>query len=129
MHFSQIKETCLYVSDIDQTEAFYAGKLGLPVISKHNHRHIFFRAGQSMLLCFLPEATKQETQLGPHFAYGKQHLAFETTAEEYQQWKQALKEKGIPVTHEQSWKNGLKSMYFSDPDGHVLEIVPKGIWE
>lgn len=129
MHFSQIKETCLYVSDLEQTEAFYAGKLGLPVISKRNHRHIFFRAGQSVLLCFLPEATKQDTQLPPHFAYGKQHIAFETTEEEYQQWKQVLKEKKITLTHEQSWKEGLESMYFSDPDGHVLEIVPKGIWE
>lgn len=82
-----------------------------------------------MLLCFLPEATKQDTQLPPHFAYGKQHIAFETTEEEYQQWKQVLKEKKITLTHEQSWKEGLESMYFSDPDGHVLEIVPKGIWE
>lgn len=129
MYFSQIKETCLYISDLDQTEHFYAGKLGLPVISKVNHRHIFFRVGQSVLLCFLPEATKQEARLPPHFAYGRQHIAFEAPTEEYQQWKQKLKEENIEITHEQAWKEGLHSVYFEDPDGHVLEIVPEGTWE
>lgn len=129
MQFSKIKETCLYISDLNQSEDFYAGKLGLPVISKVYHRHIFFRAGQSVLLCFLPEATKQETQLPPHFAYGKQHIAFEAPQAEYQQWKQKLKDANIAFTHEQSWKNNLQSVYFEDPDGHVLEIVPDGIWE
>jgi hypothetical protein len=38
-------------------------------------------------------------------------------------------EKNIRITHEQEWKDGLKSFYFEDPFGHVLEIVPDGIWE
>ncbi len=127
--FSQIKETCLYISNLDISESFYNGKLGLPVISKVNHRHIFFRAGSSVLLCFLPEVTKNEQQLPPHFAYGKQHIAFETSPDEYTGWKKLISEKGIAITHEQEWKDGLQSFYFEDPDGHVLEIVPKGIWE
>ena len=127
--FNQIKETCLYVSDLDKTQSFYQHKLGLPVISKVAHRHIFFRAGSSVLLCFLPEVTRYEKNLPPHFAHGKQHIAFETTAGDYEEWKNLVLEKGIAVTHEQEWKDGLKSFYFEDPDGHVLEIVPAGIWE
>lgn len=129
MTISQIKETCLYISDLHKTENFYQDKLGLSVISKVDHRHIFFRAGQSVLLCFLPEVTKNETQLPPHYAYGKQHIAFETTQEEYLDWKEKIKELGIPILHEQEWKGGLESFYFHDPDAHVLEIVPKGIWD
>ncbi|WP_017731076.1 VOC family protein [Nafulsella turpanensis] len=129
MNFSQIKESCLYISDVNQTEQFYHGILGLPVISKVNHRHIFFRVGRSVLLCFLPEVTKKEENLPPHFAYGKQHLAFETSQDDYQGWKQQLEKKGIEITHEQGWKEGLQSFYFEDPDGHVLEVVPEGIWE
>lgn len=129
MTISQIKETCLYISDLHKTENFYQDKLGLSVISKVDHRHIFFRAGQSVLLCFLPEVTKNETQLPPHYAYGKQHIAFETTQEEYLDWKEKIKELEIPILHEQEWKGGLESFYFHDPDAHVLEIVPKGIWD
>lgn len=129
MTISQIKETCLYIADLHKTEKFYQDKLGLSVISKIDHRHIFFRAGQSVLLCFLPEVTKNESQLPPHYAYGKQHIAFETTQEEYLSWKEKIKELEIPILHEQEWKGGLESFYFHDPDGHVLEIVPKGIWD
>lgn len=129
MNFSQIKESCLYISDVDQTEQFYHEILGMPVISKVNHRHIFFRAGSSVLLCFLPEVTRKETRLPPHYAYGKQHIAFEAPPEDYNRWKEKLQSQDIKITHEQEWKDGLQSFYFEDPDGHVLEIVPEGIWE
>ena len=129
MHFTQIKETCLYVSDLDATEAFYRDLLEMPVISKVPERHIFFRTGSSVLLCFIPEVTANETVLPPHFAKGPQHIAFECEAEEYDNWKKNLQEKGIPIIHEQPWPGGFLSAYFHDPDGHVLEIVPKGMWE
>ena len=31
--------------------------------------------------------------------------------------------------HKATWKDGLKSFYFRDPDRHVVEIVTKGIWD
>jgi hypothetical protein len=37
-------------------------------------------------------------------------------------------ELGIEVIDELVWKNGLESFYFNYPDGHVLEVVPKGGW-
>lgn len=126
--FSQIKESCLYVQDLDATEAFYQGKLGLPVIHRSEGRHIFFRAGQSVLLCFIAEATRAEETLPQHFAAGKQHLAFECTPEAYRAWKTELLAAGISITHEQAWPGGYESCYFEDPDGHVLEIVPRGVW-
>ncbi|AWW28956.1 glyoxalase [Echinicola strongylocentroti] len=129
MGYSQIKETCLYIPDLDQAEEFYHNKLGMPVISKEEDRHIFFRCGSSVLLCFIPEATKNEKNLPPHYAKGKQHIAFEVAASAYPNSKAELIEKGIVITHEQEWKDGLESCYFEDPFGHVLEIVPKGIWE
>lgn len=128
MQFSHIKETCLYIRDLDAAEAFYHGKLGLPLISKAPGRHIFFRAGASVLLCFVAEATRQEETLPPHYAAGKQHLAFECREGEYEAWKAQLAAAGIPITHEQEWDKGHKSFYFDDPEGHVLEIVQPGMW-
>ena len=129
MKFTQIKETCLYISDLDKAEKFYHQLLGLPLISKVPDRHIFFRCGSSVLLCFNPEATQKEKQLPPHFAEGKQHIAFEVEKSEYIPTKTAFLEKGISIIHTQEWKNGLESFYFEDPFGHVLEVVPRGIWE
>ena len=126
--FTQIKETCLYVKDLDVCELFYAEKLGLPIISKVEGRHIFFRAGTSVLLCFIAEATKQEEELPPHYGHGKLHMAFEATAEDYEVWKKTLQTKGIEIVHEHHWPRGHRSCYFHDPDGHVLEIVEEGMW-
>jgi predicted lactoylglutathione lyase len=46
----------------------------------------------------------------------------------YDGWKAALLKKGVEITHEQKWKEGIYSFYFEDPDGHVIEIVPPGLW-
>lgn len=129
MNITQVKENCLYVSDLERTRHFYHHNLGLPLISHVEGRHIFFRAGSSVLLCFLPEVTRAETKLPPHFAYGQQHLAFEVPAQEYAVWKKRLAEQEIEIVHEQYWKDDLYSMYFYDPDGHLLEIVPPHIWD
>lgn len=129
MNFTQIKETCLYIDDLDKASDFYHGILGLPVISKVEQRHIFFRCGTSVLLCFNPKATKDEQNLPAHFAEGKQHIAFEVNQEDYHQILQQFEERKIVITHIQKWKEGKESFYFEDPFGHVLEIIPDGIWE
>ncbi len=128
MNFTQIKETCLYISDLDLAEDFYHDVLELPVISKVKDRHIFFRCGTSVLLCFIPESTKEEENLPPHYASGKQHVAFEVSKRDYLKTKSKLLEKGVTITHEEAWKPGVKSIYFDDPFGNVLEIVPSGMW-
>jgi len=128
MEITRIKETCIYVKDVEVTRDFYEKILNLPVISLVPGRHTFFKVNDGVLLCFNPEVTKAEKKLPPHFAFGKQHLAFEVPLQDYENWKRNLTEKGIVITHEETWKNNLPSFYFEDPDGHVLEIVVPGIW-
>lgn len=129
MKITQIKETCLYVQDLNITKNFYHDKLGFSIISQVDNRHIFFRVGTSVLLCFLPEVTKNEANLPPHYAYGNQHIAFEVEGTDYQLWLDKIIAAEIKVIHRQEWRNNLFSFYFLDPDGHVLEIVPEGIWD
>jgi catechol 2,3-dioxygenase-like lactoylglutathione lyase family enzyme len=129
MRIKQIKETSLYVHNLELIRHFYEGKLGLQVISYSDNRHVFFRAGKSVLLCFIPEATQKESTLPPHFGRGNQHIAFEVVHEEYTHWQENLKAKNVEIIHEQEWKNGLQSFYFKDPEENLIEIVPEGIWE
>jgi len=46
----------------------------------------------------------------------------------YEQWKQHLIAQNITIEKEVTWKEGLKSFYFRDPDQHCVEIVMVGIW-
>ena len=129
MEYTQIKETCLYVESLEKIREFYSNVLSMPVISYKEGRHVFFRVGSSVLLCFIAEVTKAEKNLPPHFGNGNQHIAFEVPASTYQDAKATLTEKGVQITHEQEWPHSRYSFYFNDPEGNVLEIVVPGIWE
>jgi catechol 2,3-dioxygenase-like lactoylglutathione lyase family enzyme len=129
MTFTHIKETCLYVSDLDRTRAFYADLLGFEMIGHVPGRHVFFRVGQSVLLCFLPEVTAQETRLPPHFGSGQLHVAFECEKGAYDLRKAEIEQLGIPILQEYTWPNDVRSFYFHDPDLHLLEVVEPGLWD
>ena len=130
MNFIKIKETCLYVTDLEEIKRFYHDDLGLPIIHYDPGKHIFFRLGSSVLLCFNPEDSKAKVTPPGHFGGGKQHVAFEVRRSDYLKAKQEVKSKGIKVIDEIVWKSGQESFYFEDPAGNVLEIVPdEGIWD
>ncbi|WP_020526585.1 VOC family protein [Flexithrix dorotheae] len=129
MNFTQIKETCLYVNDLEITKAFYTEKLGLKMISFVPGRHVFFRAGTSVFLCFNSESTKNEKEIPPHFGSGNLHLAFECEKKDYEAYKAKVLDSGISIEHEHLWGNGTKSFYFRDPDHHCIEIVEPGLWD
>lgn len=115
------------MQDLERTRAFYHGKLQLPLIGHIPGSHVFFRAGTSVLLCFLPEVSRHKTHLPGHYGEGNLHFAFEVKPEDYQASKKFIEENGIPIEHEASWGE-LKSFYFRDPDGHSVEIVMHDIW-
>lgn len=130
IEFLKIKETCLYVSDLDQAKEFYHDKLRLPVINYLPGKHLFLRAGDSVLLLFNPEDSKTKTSPPAHYGGGKQHFAFEVKQADYEKAKSEITAIGIQIIEEVTWKTGKKSFYFNDPEGNVLEIVPElGIWE
>lgn len=129
MKIKQIKETCIYTEDLEAVRLFYCEKLGLPLISYLPSKHLFLRAGDSVLLCFNPEDSQLKKSPPGHHAKGKIHFAFEVDANNYDKTKQEIIEKGITITDEVTWANGQRSFYFEDPAGTVLEVVPVGIWE
>ena len=129
MNITHIKETCLYIKDLNLAIDFYHKKLEFPIINYVKDKHVFFRAGFSVLLCFNPEHSKTKSHPPPHFAYGKQHIAFEVPPKDYETAKEKIKLLGITITDKVVWKSGQESFYFKDPFGNLLEIVPKGIWD
>lgn len=129
MKFLKIKETCLYVQNLERSRRFYEDILELPLISYVKDKHAFFKAGSSVLLLFNPEDSKHKISPPAHYGSGKQHFAFEVALTEYANAKAWIVSKGIAVTEEVTWAAGGKSFYFEDTEGNVLEIVPDtGIW-
>jgi catechol 2,3-dioxygenase-like lactoylglutathione lyase family enzyme len=124
-----IKETCIYIEEISLARDFYNGKLGFEIINEVEGKHIFFRVGSAVLLCFNPEDSKYKENPPPHFTYGPQHFAFEVQEQDYDASKEWIRGLGIPIIAEVNWPVGLESFYFHDPVGNVLEIVPEGVWD
>jgi catechol 2,3-dioxygenase-like lactoylglutathione lyase family enzyme len=128
MNVARVKETCIYVTDLQRTKEFYSAQLGLPLISLVPGRHVFFRAGDSVLLCFIADKTIKETELPPHGASGSIHFAFEVTRDEYDVALQQVQNAGITILHHHTWKERLRSFYFYDPDKNLVEVIEEGVW-
>jgi catechol 2,3-dioxygenase-like lactoylglutathione lyase family enzyme len=128
--FSSIKETCIYVRDLETVRLFYVDKLGLSLINYIPGKHLFLRAGHSVLLIFNPDDSKNKKSPPAHFGGGHQHFAFEVKDMDYDEAKKMITSKSIDIIDEVTWPSGRKSFYFNDPEKNVLEIVPEtGIWD
>jgi len=101
----------------------------LPLISFVKNGHVFFKAGSSVLLCFITEETQKRNELPSHGAKGSIHFAFEVCKEEYDEALTQIKTAGIPILHQHVWEKGIRSFYFRDPDHHLVEIIEQNLWE
>ncbi|GAC1035262.1 hypothetical protein thsps117_00190 [Pseudomonas sp. No.117] len=59
---------------------------------------------------------------------GCQHLALAITAAELDDWATHLAGAGVAIEERTQWPRGATSLYFRDPDGHLLELVTPGLW-
>ncbi|HEV7284664.1 MAG TPA: VOC family protein, partial [Kaistia sp.] len=59
---------------------------------------------------------------------GPYHFALRIPKDSLSQWRDHLVAKGVTVTAEMKWPQGGESLYFNDPDGHVVELATPGIW-
>jgi catechol 2,3-dioxygenase-like lactoylglutathione lyase family enzyme len=122
-----ILESSLYVDDVTRSAQFYEKVFGFRVISDFAPRGCAMGAGpRQVLLLFMKGGSRAlET---PHDGEGQLHLAFAIQAEELAGWEDWLTENGIPVEEKRTWELGGRSIYFRDPDRHLIEIATPGVW-
>ncbi|QEL21534.1 glyoxalase [Bosea sp. F3-2] len=130
---NRIVETALYVDDLGRARDFYEGKLGLTPLLKTKTLFAYDVGGASVLLLFLRGASLQTQRsengsIPPHDGSGSLHIAFAIDAEELAAWEAKLDRLGIAVEGRMHWDRGGKSLYFRDPDGHLLELMTPGLW-
>lgn len=131
---SAVLESAVYVDDLDAAEAFYGGRLGLPLIGRVAGRHAFFRCGAGVVLVFRPDATEvvdpaSPLAVPPHGARGPGHLCFAAEPLGIDAWRERLVQRGIALESEVTWPWGGRSLYFRDPAGNSLEIAEARIWD
>jgi catechol 2,3-dioxygenase-like lactoylglutathione lyase family enzyme len=128
-----ILETALYADDLARARHFYEGVLGLSSLFADERLCAYAVGGRSMLLLFRRGASLETAHLPggtipPHDGHGPLHVAFAIAAEELAGWEQHLARHGILVEGRTEWPRGGKSIYFRDPDGHLLELATPGLW-
>jgi catechol 2,3-dioxygenase-like lactoylglutathione lyase family enzyme len=122
-----ILETSLYVDDLDRAMRFYEDLFGFSLlVGDQRLRAMKIREGQVLLL-FKRGASLSPEHFPPHDGQGPLHLAFAIPAEELAAWEERLKRHGIAI-EEKKWEQGGCSLYFRDPDGHLLELATPGVW-
>ncbi len=122
-----ILESSLYVDDLPRSVRFYQEIFGFPVISDFGERGCAMHAGpRQVLLLFKKGASRDITS--PHDGDGELHLAFAISAAELPAWQSWLGQYGIAVEEKRSWEGGGWSLYFRDPDRHLLELATPGVW-
>lgn len=119
-------------TDAPRTLAFYGGLLGLPLVKKTVNfddpgaYHLYFgdeTGAPGTILTFFewPQARRGQWGVG-----GIHHLALGAATPEAQlKWKRRLEDAGVRVSGPID-RGYFRSIYFTDPDGQILEIATKG---
>jgi catechol 2,3-dioxygenase-like lactoylglutathione lyase family enzyme len=130
---SAILETALSVADLPRARDFYVRLFGYPVMRADERLCAFDIGGEQVLLLFLRGSDPDGTvlpfgKIPAHGTTGASHIGFRIPAESLADWKAKLHEQGIDIESEFTWPDGGTSVYFRDPDGHLLELLTPGVW-
>lgn len=104
----------LHVTDLARSKKFYVELLGMEV-KRENSWQVFVRCGNQMIGLF-------EVEPGEEIHSGDEvnHMALRLRSGEYRKVKAILEEAGIEVSGR---RGDPRCIYFSDPDGHRLQLL------
>ena len=130
-----VLETSLYVDDMARARGFYESVLGLSPMFADERLTAYPVGVRSALLLFLRGATTETVHLPrgmgeipPHDGHGPLHCALAVAAEHLPGWEARLVAQGVAIEARTHWPRGSVSVYFRDPDGHLMELATPKLW-
>jgi catechol 2,3-dioxygenase-like lactoylglutathione lyase family enzyme len=128
-----VLETVLYVDAFERACPFYELVLGLNSIYRDQRLCAYDVGGRAVLLLFLRGHSLETVHLPggtipPHDGSGPVHIAFSISADQLASWESQLADAGVVIEGRTNWPRGGISLYFRDPDGHLLELATPGLW-
>ena len=128
-----VLETSLYVSDLERSRSFYSKLFGFRTLTEDQRFCALEVSGRQVLLLFrkgetrMPVSTPGGT-IPAHDGDGQLHVAFAIGRDEFDAWERRLASQNMAVESRVRWNRGGKSLYFRDPDGHLIELATPGLW-
>ena len=128
-----ILETALYTDGMVQARRFYEDVLELEPIFADDRLCAYGIADRDVLLLF-QRGTTTETVTMPggtipgHDGSGPLHVAFAVGRDQLDEWERRLVSRRVEIEGRTDWPRGGRSIYFRDPDGHLLEFATPGLW-
>jgi catechol 2,3-dioxygenase-like lactoylglutathione lyase family enzyme len=128
-----VLETVLYVDAFERACPFYEQVLGLNSIYRDQRLCAYDVGTRGVLLLFLRGHSLETVKLPggtipPHDGSGPVHIAFSIAADALSAWEAQLAGAGVSIEGRTKWPRGGISIYFRDPDGHLLELATPGLW-
>lgn len=132
-HLQGILETALYVADLATAGRFYEDVLGLAPMHADARLLAYPLAPAQVLLLFQRGGSEQTVRLPfgtipAHGGSGEQHIAFAIASDALAGWERRLAGHGVAIEGRTDWPAGGHSLYFRDPDRHLLELATPGLW-
>ena len=133
MTVTGVLETAIYVDDVTRSSGFYRRIFNFEQLIGDDRfcalsvaaRQVFliFKKGGALKPMPLPGGV-----LPPHDGSGQMHFAFSIPAADLPAWEQRLAEASVAIESRVAWPRGGHSLYFRDPDNHLVELVTPGCW-
>ncbi len=129
-----IRETCLYVADLARATEWYLALLNYEVLASDDRFCALDAGGDHVLLLFLRGAATEPAELRggtipSHDGSGPAHVGFGIELADLDEWNGRLTQLDIPIESRMSWPRGGQSIFFRDPDGHLVELLTRGTWK
>jgi catechol 2,3-dioxygenase-like lactoylglutathione lyase family enzyme len=106
---------------------FYEGIFGFRVISDFEGRGSAIQAGNCQVFLLFKKCGSRTIQ-STHEGDGELHLAFAILPAELASWEAWLVKNRIAVEEKRTWELGGQSLYFREPDQHLIEVATPGVW-
>lgn len=107
-----LSHIALKARDLEKTEEFYTGILGMEIAFRHPPRMLFLTTpGSNDLVNFVRSSARFSA------AQSVEHIGFKVTPRDLKKTEKMLKARGVKI----AGRRGKTAIYFSDPNGYQLE--------